>query len=206
MASLIYLPADFQGLRFIGCISRTGLSKASLLTIHDELIYELLKLDEKGKPTGDIIKIIETANMSLRIEELYYYRGHHQRIMNNYVEMRPDIVAHNISSNKTTAIELETDMDWDFAQSLQQIKKYKANDAFQRVVTIIPEKYEKYARLYKSQGFETWIWKATRVWECRYCANETSDPRTIQPKCSSCKESNLMLKKLKDVSFEEFKE
>jgi hypothetical protein len=56
-------------------IEGTRFSGASRLTIHDELIYELMRLDKEDKPTGDIIRIIGCADMKYWFEESHYHSG-----------------------------------------------------------------------------------------------------------------------------------
>lgn len=111
---------------------------------YDELVLKLIAPDPiSRKPRGYIINIVGSANIKYLLEDLFYWRGHQQRVLNTYVEMSPDIVATNLTSGKTIAIEVETDIKWDFAHSLQQVKKYRRNSKdFQNVVVIIPKRYE----------------------------------------------------------------
>jgi hypothetical protein len=179
------------------------------MTIHDELVRKLIDLDPvSSKPRGYIIKIIGSANIDPILEELFYWQGSEQQLLNTYVEMSPDIVATNPTSGNTTAIEMETDIDWDFAHSLQQIKKYRRNrGAFQKVVVIIPKRYERFAGLYEKQGFEVHLWKATRIWECVRCGNRMEEEKTVKPKCSSrnCCSTEQILVDLKEKSMDIFK-
>jgi len=173
------------------------------MTIHDELVRELIKLADWGKPTGYIINIVGSANIQYVLEELFYWRGHEQVKYDTYVEMAPDIVVTNKESGKRTAIEVKGDINWNFADSLRQIKKYKRNSRqFHDVVIIIPKRYERFARLYKKEGFRVYLWKATRIWECMRCGNEMEDERTVKPRCSikECKTTEQMLKGLKEES------
>jgi len=174
------------------------------MTIHDELVLELIKPDRRRKPTGYIIHIVGGRNVSYVLEELFYWRGHHQAVLNVYVEMTPDIVVTNKGSGKRTAIEIESDVEWDFAHSLRQVKKYRQNSKdFDDVVVIIPKKYERFAILYENEGFPVYFWKATRIWECK-CKKVTEDERTVKPRCSSCSSTELEFKGVKDVKFEPF--
>jgi hypothetical protein len=179
------------------------------MTIHDELVLKLIDPDPASrKPRGYIINIVGSSNIKYILEEVFYWRGHNQVVLRTHVKMAPDIVVTNISSGKTTAIEVETDMQWDFAHSLQQLNKYKANRKdFQDVVVIIPKRYERFAPLYKEQGFQVHLWEATRIWECVQCGNVTEEKRTIKPKCSSqdCNSREQILKDLKESSREIFK-
>ncbi len=174
------------------------------MTIHDELVLKLIAPDPASrKPRGYINNIVGSSNIKYILEEVFYWRGHEQVVLRTYVKMAPDIVVTNISSGKTTAIEVETDIEWDFAHSLRQLKKYKNNRKdFKEVVVIIPKKYERYASLYDEQGFQVHLWEATRIWECMRCGNEMEDKRTIKPKCSatSCNSTEQILKGLKENS------
>lgn len=179
------------------------------MTIHDELVRKLIDLDPVSrKPRGYIIKIISSSNINPILEELFYWQGLEQQLLNTYVEMSPDIVATNPTSGKITAIEMETDKNWDFAHSLQQIKKYRRNcKAFQKVVVIIPKRYERFAGFYEEQGFEVHLWKATRIWECMRCGNRTEEEKIVEPRCSlkGCNSTEQMLVDLKEESMKIFK-
>jgi len=173
------------------------------MTIHDELVRELIMLADWGKPTGYIIEIVGSANIKYVLEELFHHRAQRVSGKIHYIEMTPDIVVTNLSSGKKTAIEVEGDINWDFAHSLRQVKKYKRNSReFQDVVVIIPKRYERFARLYKKEGFRVYLWKATRIWECMQCGNVMEDERTTKPRCSSkdCNSTEQTLKGLKEES------
>ena len=88
------------------------------MTIHDELILELIKPDKSGKPTGDIIKIVGTSNIEYAVEQTSTF----YEFSDKTAKITPDVVVR--IGNKETAIELENDIQWDFARSLQQIIKY----------------------------------------------------------------------------------
>ena len=174
------------------------------VTIHDELIRKLIEPDKWGKATGYIIKIAGSSNIDYALEELYYWRGHYQQAMNAYVEMCPDIVVTNLASGKRTAIELEGDTNWDFAESLRQIRKYRMNSkTFQDVVVIIPKRYERFAILYAKEGFRVYLWTAPRIWECR-CGKIVEGKRTTKPKCTSCHSTELEFEGIRDVEFTQF--
>ena len=178
------------------------------MTIHDELVRELIYPDEWGKPQGYITQIVGGTKIKCVIEELFYRRVAEMAGKIEYEKMTPDIVVFNQSTRKTTAIELENDIEWDFGQSLRQVKKYKRNDQeFNDVVVIIPKRYERFASLYKEQGFRVYLWKATRIWKCVDCGNKMEDERTAKPKCSnkSCKSSDRVLIGLKESSSYFFK-
>ena len=176
------------------------------MTIHDELVLELIKPDEWGKPTGYVIRIVGNGKIKYVLEDLFYCAEERNTPISRdfkLIEMTPDIVVTNLSSGKKTAIEVEGDINWDFAHSLRQVKKYKRNSReFQDVVVIIPKRYERFARLYKKEGFRVYLWKATRIWECMQCGNVMEDERTTKPRCSSkdCNSTEQTLKGLKEES------
>lgn len=163
------------------------------MTIHDELILEFIKPNEQGDPTGNaFIKIVGAGGKKARyhLERIFVlpdpeYAREYAIHENIYLDMTPDIAAENLNSGRWTAIELETDIHWDFAHSLRQVRKYKKNSQFQNVVVIIPMEYKRFAVLYKKQGFDVWLWKATRMWECMRCGEVMEEEKTPKPKCSS---------------------
>lgn len=179
------------------------------MTIHDELILKLIDLDPMSrKPRGYIIKIVGSANIRYSLEEVFYQQNPETPLVKEYIKMTPDVVATNLRSDKTTAIEIENDIQWDFAHSLRQLKKYKNNRRhFQEVVVIIPKRYERFASLYEEQGFQVHLWEATRMWECMQCRNEMEDKRTIKPRCEKqeCRSNEQTLKGLKEKSRDIFK-
>lgn len=178
------------------------------MTIHDELVLKLIKPNKQGKPIGYILNIIGVGSGKIKcvLEELFYLRQKEMAGRIQYEKMAPDIVATNLNSAKKTAIEIENDIQWDFAHSLQQVKKYKRNPEFQDVVVIIPKRYERFARLYKNEGFRVYLWKATRLWECVDCGRVMPDERTAKPKCSDklCNSSDRVLIGLKEKSEDTF--
>jgi hypothetical protein len=188
------------------------------LKIHDALIYELIRPDKGGKPTGDIFKIVGETPISFKIEHMVrsvkrvegshlsvFEQGPKKTIME---EMAPDIAVYSVNSKKVTAIEVETDVDFDFGLSLRQVKKYKSNkDDFDDVLVILPEDYKQFAPLYMNEGFKVWLWKAIRKWECLKCGNITEKKGPIQPQCKNCKNTRkdeFRLKGLKEPEFYEF--
>lgn len=174
------------------------------MTIHDELVLKLIDPDPKsGKPRGYIINIVGSANIRYVLEEYYLEPRVLIRETVHLVEMTPDIVVTDLKSGKTTAIEIENDIQWDFAHSLQQVKKYRENRReFKDVVVIIPKRYERFAILYKNEGFRVYLWEATRIWECMQCGSQMEEARTIKPKCKkrNCNSKEQSLKGLREQS------
>jgi hypothetical protein len=179
------------------------------MTIHDELVLKLIDPDPASrKPRGYIINIVNSSAIKYVLEDVFYQQNPETPLVKEYIKMTPDVVVTNLKSNKTTAVEVETDMKWDFADSIRQLKKYKKNRRdFQDVVVIIPKKYERFAPLYEEEGFGVYLWEATRIWECAQCGNEMEEKRTIKPKCLSknCKSTSQVLKGLKENSRDIFK-
>lgn len=182
------------------------------MTIHDELVLKLIDPDPMSrKPRGYIINIVGSANIKYVLEELFYFAEARETPISagfQFVEMAPDIVVTNRSTGKTTAIELENDVKWDFAHSLRQVKKYRRNSKdFDDVVIIIPKRYERFAKLYDEEGFQVHLWEATRIWECMKCGNVMEDKRTLKPRCEKqdCKSNEQALKGLEEKSRDIFK-
>jgi len=184
--------------------------------IHDALIYELIKPDKSGKPTGDILKIVE-SEIIYHLEEYYPLKESIKGLSTvSYAgetiiqEMTPDIEITTLPlpvtaryPMKKIVIELETDVDFDFGASLRQIKKYRNITPDVRV--IIPKEYEMFAPFYVNEGFRVWFWEATRKWQCLRCKNITEIEGPFTPKCMKCKTySPNRLIGLKDTKFEEF--
>lgn len=177
------------------------------MTIHDELICELIKKREFEKPAGEIIRIVGNANIKYSLEELF---SHSNTLVQS---IAPDIVVEDLSSkelkidNRRIAVEMETDLDWDFGHSLRQVKNYRSSKLFKDVVVIIPKEYERFTPYYKNEGFKVWLWDATRRWKCNLCETEFDDRRSIRilPKCGQkkCTSRDLKLIGLKDASFTE---
>src|SRR3989304_7124748 len=97
------------------------------MTIHDELVLELIRPDRQSKPTGYVIHIVGTGDINYVLEEMFYWRGHYEQIINTFVKMAPDIVVTKVATGKKVAIEIEGDFEWDFAHSLRQVKRYRRN-------------------------------------------------------------------------------
>jgi len=127
------------------------------------------------------------------------------------IPMTPDIMTKIFSpeehETKTVVIELENDLQWDFGESLRQLRKYKLN--FKDTRIIIPKDYERFAPLYKKAGFRVFLWNAMRRWQCLRCGNETIKEGPVIPKCSNTKcgnhsQNEFRLIGLKDAVIEEF--
>lgn len=193
------------------------------MKIHDAIICELIKPDSLGKPTGDIIKIVGTSKMRYTLEHSIRFIGtiyskpsmvkalfEAPEKRTELVEMTPDIVVarldlpRNEKNRKDIAIEIETDYDFDFGESLRQIKKYK-KEFNNQVTVIISKKYAKFAPLYKNEKINVWLWDAERIWECGKCGEKTTTKEVNQHSCKNCcKNTEHTLVDLQNVTFEEF--
>ena len=163
------------------------------MTIDDELLIELLKPDTYGARAqvgkgALIINVVGTSNIQCKLEESEYYQTKADAAKRTWSIMTPDIIVTIPSEPRKIAIELENDIHWDFQQSLRQVKKYKNN--FGDVRVIIPQKYIRFAPLYKNEGFRVYLWKAKRQWECLRCGTVTEKEGPIQPKCKNVKCKN----------------
>lgn len=186
------------------------------MTIDDELLLELIKPDKTTGEIGEgalIVKIVGTRRIDYELEETtYHWRDYfHEgtKRQSEMIPMTPDIMAKIPSSEKgfsTIAIEVENDLQWDFGESLRQLRKYKLNFADTRI--IIPIDYQRFAPLYKKAGFRVYLWKAKRRWQCLRCGTETTKEGPVTPICSNseCKnhsQNEFRLVGLKDADIEE---
>jgi len=179
------------------------------MTIHDELILALTKRSEEGEVP--LHKIVLSNNIRTLMEETIYRE---LRSMGEWIKMTPDLIvtiAPYTKSAKHVVIELESDVKWDFAASLRQIKKYKqylsrTQGEQYDVIVIIPKDYERYAPLYQYEGIPVWFWEATAEWICEKCGNEVkiimNRPKILR-KCisDSCNYDKHHLNKLLKVKF-----
>jgi len=181
------------------------------MTIDDELLLELIKPEKDGRVGKDslIVKIVGTHNIDYVLEEptseireedvqseadLEYMNTH---------EITPDITVVLKGKRKEIAFELENDVQWDFGESLRQVKRYQ--DRFSDTRVIIPEEYRRFAPLYANEGFRVYLWKATRIWQCLKCGTETEKEGPFEPQCKKCnKTTKHRLVRLKDADIEEY--
>ena len=175
------------------------------MTIHDELVLELLKPKKNGKISRDapIIEIIGDAKIEYKLEErLPFYPDAASKRVERTEYMVPDVLITN-RDEKKVAIEVENDVGWDFGQSLRQVKKYLKK--YDNTKIIIPKEYERFAPLYFNEGIEVHLWTAVRVWQCQTCGKKTESESKIQPKCLDCnKKTQHQLEGVKEVKFEPY--
>jgi len=174
------------------------------MTIHDEIIKEITKPNEQGKTILD-----DMISFPIRNIELEAYR----RVVNpegEFEKICPDIIVDvEYEGRNQLAIEVESDITWDFASSLRQVKKYRRNQSirFLDVKAIIPKDYEEYAPLYRNEDIDVWTWQALSHWICYGCdtrqAVHLQRPRIVR-RCENEEkhEHHLRLEFLSDVKIE----
>jgi len=153
------------------------------MTIDDELLLEIIKPDRYGK-VGEkalIVKVVGTLKIDYKLEESKDYQTKNDSFKRAWSMMTPDItVTTQETQPRQIAIELENDIQWDFQASLRQVKKYQQE--FDTRV-IIPYEYERFAPLYKNEGFRVWLWQAKRKWKCLRCGTINVNESRVPPKC-----------------------
>lgn len=178
------------------------------MKFHDALIYELIKPTRYGEPTGKIVGIVGTKKIKYQLEETEEFQKRATHSLETIIDyMTPDIILTRLKpltgERPKVVIEVETDIDFDFAKSLRQVKKYKKITPDVRMV--IPKEYERFAPLYKNEGFLVWFWKAKREYECLRCRSTTQIEGPYEPKCNNCqKYTKHKLVGLIDADFLEF--
>lgn len=162
------------------------------MTIHDELIRELIKPETDGKVGKGalVVKIVGTRKIKYKLEEQTHYWkffsfGAPPSAMGEkeLVKITPDITVTIPlqKKEKRIAIELENDIQWDFGESLRQVKKYRGKFLDTRV--IIPYEYKRFAPLYKNEGVRVWLWQAKRKWKCLRCETINVNESRVPLKC-----------------------
>jgi len=110
--------------------------------------------------------------------------------------MAPDILVH-FSERRRLAIEIESDIGFDFDQSMRQLQKYKQ---VYEVKVVIPKMYEKFAPLYENDGIEVFLWSGDRCWRCMRCGKDFCIEGNYKPKCPDCNKGDVMLFKLQNFA------
>jgi len=175
------------------------------MTIHDELVLALTQPNESGEVPIYRMVGIDKAPFVVEESVLLPPRAQIEFAARLPPEgITPDIFVRvrTLPTQEWMAIEVETDTDFDFGKSLQQVKKYKEK---YNVIVVIPKEYERFVPLYRNEGFRVFLWKATRIWECMRCGHLSYVDRPIKPKCSSkdCNSPEQRLKGIKNAEFEE---
>ena len=166
------------------------------MTVHDELILELIKPNRLGEVGENalIINVVGSRKIDYRLEEPTSGIAEENIEFEDDIEfarthiITPDITVNILREKKQIAIELENDIQWDFGKSLRQVKRYQ--ERFPDTRVIVPEEYKRFAPLYKNEGFRVYLWKAKRKWQCLRCGTITDKEGPIQPKCKNKKCGN----------------
>lgn len=162
------------------------------MKIHDALIYELIEPSKSGRPTGGILKIVESTRWKIK----YNVEWSNNHPNPSVGMIAPDVIVEILEprprgiDDRRVALEIETDWDLDFGKSLRQVKDYRSSRFFRKVVVIVPEYYEQFGILYKNEGLDVWLWKAIREWQCLRCGTITEKEGTFQPICRKCESKN----------------
>ena len=159
------------------------------MTIDDELLVELFKPDRYGKigKGALIVNVVGRKDVEYSLEELQRFHIDPDAVIKREkTQICPDIVVSGQMG--VIAIELENDIKWDFAESLRQVKNYKHK--FNDIRVIIPYEYERFAPLYKNEGFRVWLWQAKRKWKCLRCGTITVNKSRVPPQCKNKKCNN----------------
>ena len=177
--------------------------------IHDALLRELVKKDDKGK-YPNLIELVERGeftvkcSVDLRNEKgcidvvLAYINPIYCRVTGDGGLVMAD------GPHRPTAFELVTDIDFDVGKKLEQLNRYKRE--YDDTRAIIPEEYkEDYAQIFGINDIRVHAWKGTRRWKCEKCQNVTEvKESSMKPgKCSSdsCTNTVLYFIGFKDVQF-----
>jgi len=157
------------------------------MTLHDELLRALVTPDNEG--VFPLNKIIDTEILDANYEESL-------RVLDDYNEfmyISPDIVLSvrdpsNFKNTRKIAIELETGYEWDFGDSLRQIKKYRKNKSMNwlNVIVIIPKEYNRFAAIYRNEYIAVFQWEAKGKYICGTCEEEHIIPITVYKRDQIC--------------------
>ena len=147
------------------------------MTIHSELIRLVVE---------NRVKVLFEKNRPFRLMPLDFHLIHERS--RNWVSMSPDIVA-NKKNGRSVAIEVESDIKYDFDNSMRQIRKYL--EYYDETKIVIPEEYERFAHLYENEGVEVFIWSGARIWYCMECDNKFDNIHKINVRCPGCNSNQL---------------
>jgi hypothetical protein len=177
-------------------------------TIHDALLKELVKQDDKGK-YPNLIELVRHEEFTVKCSvDLRNEKGCIDVVLTYpkpiYRVKKDTILITWATPPKLTAFELVTDIDFDAGKKLEQLNRYKREYDDTRV--IIPEEYkEDYAQLFGTNDITVHTWKGTRRWKCKKCENVTEvKESSMKPnRCSSksCTNTDLYFIGLEDVQF-----
>jgi len=156
------------------------------MSIHSELIR--LVVEQR-------VKILREANRPYRLMP-YDFKLVHPR-SNHWVQISPDIVV-NKRDGRSVAIEIESDIKYDFDNSMRQIRKYLLT--YDETKVVIPEEYERFAFLYENEGVEVFLWSGIRTWKCRGCDHEFENHHKQNVKCPKCNSNQVELSGILDFN------
>lgn len=163
------------------------------MTIHDELLVELIKPDILGEIGKNALlsKVVGSRNFTFSLEEPKWFMKNYEEKLRTVIHrtrreiiISPDIIVKLTNTTEQIAIKIENDIKWDFAESLRQVKKYRYKFPDTRI--IIPESCQRYAPLYKNEGLRVFLWSGKRKWKCLRCETLTLNKNRIPPKCKKC--------------------
>ena len=171
--------------------------------IHDALLLELIRLDDKGK-YPNLIELVKRAVFTVKCSVDVGEKGCVDLVLTypkrmSFGETRDGGFFIGESGAKDTAFELITDVDFDAGQKLEQVNRYKKGFADVRV--IIPEEYSsKYAQLFAMNSIKVHNWTGTRRWKGKYCGHitEIKDSSEQPIECTICKKRELYFVGFKD--------
>lgn len=185
-----------------------GIKKRIHEKIHDVLLRELVKKDDKGE-YQNLMRLVGHGKFTVKLNvDLRNGKGNVDVVLTYPTVVGPaeggGIFA--AYSHAPIAFELVTGVDFDFGKKQEQLNRYKREYRDTRV--IIPEEYkENYAELFSINNITVHTWKGTRRWKCenKKCENITeAKESSMKPtECSSksCTSKEFHFIDLKDVQF-----
>ena len=180
------------------------------MTIHDELLWALTQVDNKGMTP--IHEMLGSDNFTYQVEEHKTFRDSKTALT---YQMVPDIIVNAVPFEprkpRYLIMEVENHLQWDFSDSLRQIKKYKTHlkmfgEQAKELVVIIPEIYDRFTPMYQNEEINVWTWEASRIWECLECNHKWVDKRSLkESRCprKGCGKTSVRLAGLLDFILRE---
>lgn len=165
--------------------------------IHDALLMELVKQDDKGK-YPNLMELARRGNFTVKFSVDLDGKGCADLVLTypkrkTFGETNNGGLFIGESGPNATAFELITDVDFDAGKKLEQVNRYKRGFADVRV--ILPEEYQDYAKLFVTNHIVVHTWKGTRRWKCKHCEHitEVKDSSMAPNNCGSsqCKKTDL---------------
>ena len=172
--------------------------------IHDALLKELVKQDEKGK-YPNLMGLVKRGNFDVKLSVDLNGKGCVDLVLKypkktNFTATHDGGLIIGQSGPKDIAFELVTDVDFDAGKKMEQVNRYKKGFADVRV--ILPEEYKEYAQLFIINDIAVHTWTGTRRWKGKYCEHitEVKDSSEQPRKCSApeCQKNELYFIGFKD--------